>query len=254
MNSYLRRGLQMMMIVSCTAFGAAGAAPAGSNPAVARALQPFVDDGTLAGVVAAAANKDGLVSVDALGYADLAGKTPMRPDTLFWIASQTKVVTAAALMMLVDEGKVHIDDPVEKYLPEFRGQMLIAEHDDQHVLLKHPAQPITVRHILTHTSGLPFASPLEQPTLDLYPLSARVHSYAMLPLEFEPGSRYQYSNEGINTAGRMIEVVSGMSYEDFLQQRLFDPLGMTDTTFWPSAAQAKRLAKTYTASPEHPAL
>jgi CubicO group peptidase (beta-lactamase class C family) len=169
----------------------------------------------------------------------------MRPDSLFWIASQSKPITATALMMLVDEGKVNVDDVVEKYLPEFHGQMVIAEQDADHVLLRPPAHSITVREGLTHTSGLPFSSPMEQPTLDALPLSVRVKSYAMLPLQFEPDARYQYSNEGINTAGRIIEVVSGMPYEDFLQERLFGPLGMTDTTFWPDAEQLKRLAKSY---------
>ena len=169
----------------------------------------------------------------------------MRTDALFWIASQSKPMTATALMMLVDEGKVNVDDPVEKYLPEFKGQWVKAEQDTEHVLLKKPAHPITVKNVLSHTSGLPFSSPLEQPTLDLLPLAARVRSYAMLPLEFEPDSKYQYSNAGINTAGRIIEVVSGMPYAQFLDQRLFQPLGMKDTTFWPNPEQVRRLAKSY---------
>jgi CubicO group peptidase (beta-lactamase class C family) len=154
-------------------------------------------------------------------------------------------MTATALMMLVDEGKINLDDPVEKYLPEFKGQWVKAEKDANHLLLKRPAHPITVRNLLSHTSGLPYTSPLEQPTLDVLPLAARVRSYAMLPLEFEPDSKYAYSNAGINTAGRIIEVVSGMPYEQFMEQRLFQPLGMKDTTFWPTPRQARRLAKSY---------
>ena len=114
--------------------------------------------------------------------------------------------------------------------------------------MKRPAHPITVKNVLSHTSGLPFSSPLEKPTLDLLPLAARVRSYAMLPLEFEPDSKYSYSNAGINTAGRIIEVVSGMPYEQFMDQRLFEPLGMKDTTFWPSEKQLRRLAKSYKAN------
>jgi CubicO group peptidase (beta-lactamase class C family) len=248
-------GLQLVVLaVSLGMLGLAMAAPASGKSAMALKLQPFVDDGTIAGVVVLAADKDKILSLDAVGYEDLAAKTPMRPDSLFWIASQSKSITAAALMMLVDEGKVNVDDPVEKYLPEFHGQMVTAEHDASHMLLKPPAHLVTVRNLLTHTSGLPFASPLEQPTLDILPLSARVHSYAMLPLQYEPGSKYQYSNAGINTVGRIIEVVSGMPYEDFLQQRLLDPLGMTDTTFWPNAEQQKRLAKSYAPNHDHTAL
>lgn len=215
---------------------------------IAAAVQQFVDNHTLAGAVMLVASSNRVLSLQAVGYMDIARKRPMRTDALFWIASQSKPMTATALMMLVDEGKVNVDDPVEKYLPEFKGQWLKAEEDAGHLLLKRPAHPITVRNVLSHTSGLPFSSPLEQPTLDLLPLAARVRSYAMLPLEFEPDSKYQYSNEGINTAGRIIEVVSGMPYEQFMEERLFKPLRMKDTTFWPSSKQVQRLAKSYKAN------
>jgi CubicO group peptidase (beta-lactamase class C family) len=227
---------------------AARPSAAGSPQPITAALQPFVTNHTLAGAVTLVASARGVLSLEAVGYMDIAAKKPMRTDALFWIASQSKPMTATALMMLVDEGKVSVDDPVEKYLPEFKGQWVKAEGDTEHVLLKRPAHPITVKNVLSHTSGLPFSSPLEQPTLDLLPLAARVRSYAMLPLEFEPDSKYAYSNAGINTAGRIIEVVSGMPYEQFMEQRLFQPLGMKDTTFWPSPRQVRRLAKSYKAN------
>jgi CubicO group peptidase (beta-lactamase class C family) len=148
-------------------------------------------------------------------------------------------------MMLVDEGKVKLDDPVEKYLPEFKNLWLAVEQDKEHILLKKPKRPITVRDILSHTSGMPFKSAMEEPTLDALPLRDAVRSYAMTPLQFEPGSKYQYSNAGINTAGRIIEVVSGMPYETFLDKRLLGPLGMKDTTFWPNEEQLTRLANSY---------
>ena len=224
---------------------AQAAAPEGAK-AVAAALQPFVDSNTLAGAVVLVASKDKVLCLEAVGYADVAAKKPMPTDALFWIASQSKPITATALMILVDEGKVNVDDPVEKYLPEFKGQMFVAEKDAaERMLLKKPKHPITVKNILSHTSGLPFKSPIEQPTLDLYPLALRVQSYAMLPLEFEPDTKYQYSNAGINTAGRIIEVVSGMPYEQFVTERIFKPLGMKDTTSFPSEEQIKRLAKSY---------
>jgi len=134
---------------------------------------------------------------------------------------------------------------VEKYLPEFKGQMVIAERDDEHMLLKKPRHPVLVREVLTHTSGLPFKSNIENPTLDVYPLATRVRSYAMLPLQTEPGTKYAYANAGINTVGRIVEVVSGMPIEKFLDERIFKPLGMKDTTFWPSKTQQERLAKAY---------
>ena len=213
-------------------------------PAVA-ALQPFVDKHELAGAVALVADKGKVLSVEAVGFADVAGKQAMKTDALFWIASQSKAMTATAVMMLVDEGKIALDDPVEKYLPEFRGQMVVAEKDGQHTLLRKPSHPITIREVLSHMSGLPFKSALEEPTLDSLPLAAAVRSYAMTPLQTEPGTHYQYSNAGINTAARILEVVSGMKYENFMQQRLFDPLGMKDTTFWPTDEQARRIAKSY---------
>ncbi len=191
------------------------------------------------------ADRNAVLSLDAVGYADIAAGSPMRTDSVFWIASQSKPITATALMMLVDEGKVKLDDPVERYVPEFREVWLAVERDADHVLLKRPAHPITVREILSHTSGLPFKSAIEEPTLDRFPLSVGVRSYATTPLQFEPGTKYQYSNAGINTAGRIIEVVSKMPYETFLDTRLFKPLGMTDTTFWPSGDQLTRLAKAY---------
>lgn len=209
------------------------------------AVQPFVDRHELAGAVMLVATPEKVVAHSAVGFADVGKQQPMQMDSMFWIASQSKPITASALMMLVDEGKVNVDDPVEKYLPEFKGQMVVAEKDDQHVLLKKPVHPITVKNILSHTSGLPFRSAIEVPTLDRLPLGDRVRSYAMTPLQFQPDSKYQYSNAGINTAARIIEVVSGQSFESFLDDRLFKPLGMNDTTFWPTEAQAARVAKSY---------
>lgn len=224
-----------------------------TSPLVA-ALQPFVDREELAGAVMLVANKDEVLAVEAVGFANKADGRAMQPDAVFWIASQSKPITAIATMMLVDDGKISVDDPVEKYLPEFRGQMVVAEKDDNHVLLKKPSRPITINDILSHTSGLPFRSAIEVPTLDRLPLSDRVRSYAMTPLDFEPGTNYQYSNAGINTAARIIEVVTGQSFEQFLDERLFQPLGMTDTTFWPNEEQAARVASAYKPGPNNQGL
>jgi CubicO group peptidase (beta-lactamase class C family) len=219
--------------------------PSGSTKSIVAALQPFVDRQELAGAVTLVADKDKVLSLDTVGYADVAAKKPMRPDTVFWIASQSKSITAAALMILVDAGKVSLDDPIEKYLPEFKDQWVAVEQDKEHMLLKRPARRITVRQALSHTSGLPFRSAMEQPTLDGLPLRDTVRSHAMTPLQSEPGTKFLYSNAGINTAARIIEVVTSMSYEAFLDERLLRPLGMKDTTFWPNDEQLKRLAKAY---------
>ena len=223
-------------------------------PLIAPKLQPLVDHHALAGAVTLVADKDRILSLETVGFADIASQKPMPADALFWIASMSKPITAAAFMLLVDEGRVSVDDPVEKYLPEFKNQMVIAERDEAHVLLRKPAHPILIRNILSHTSGLSFASPIEQPSLDLFPLAMRVKSYAMMPLNFEPDSKYEYSNAGINTAGRIIEVISGMGYEEFLKKRLFEPLGMTDTASFPNEAQIARLAKAYKATQDQSGL
>jgi CubicO group peptidase (beta-lactamase class C family) len=233
----------LLLVVLTVALVATADTP--QSGVIAAKLQPFVDHHTLAGAVTLVASKDKVLSLEAVGFMDVAAKKPMRTDCLFWIASMSKPITGAALMILVDEGKVNVDDPVEKYLPEFKGQWLMGDQGKEYVLLKKPKHPITVRNVLSHTSGLPFRSAMEQPTLDMLPLKVAVASYAMTPLQFEPDSKYQYSNAGINTAGRIIEVVSGMPYEEFLDKRLFQPLGMKDTTFWPSEEQLTRLAKSY---------
>jgi CubicO group peptidase (beta-lactamase class C family) len=211
---------------------------------IAAALQPFVDSHSLAGAVALVADKDKVLSIDAVGFADIADQKPMKPNSLFWIASQSKSLTAAAFMILVDEGKVKLDDPVEKLIPEFKDVM-VAEGKGKDKVLKKPSHPITIRQILSHTSGLPFSTSKESPTLDKLTLSEAVKNYAQTPLQSEPGTKYSYSNAGINTAGRIIEVVSGMPYEVFLDKRLLGPLGMKDTTFWPNEEQLGRLAKSY---------
>jgi len=231
-------------IILATALAALTLAPVDALPPVAAKLRPFLDGHMIAGAVTLIGNKDRVLSVETIGQADLATGRPMTPDTVFWIASMSKSVTGAALMMLVDEGRLNVDDPVEKYLPDFKAVMVLAESDSDHSLLRKPAPPLTIRTLLTHTGGLIALTPLER-KIDLLSLRENVLVYPLIPLRFEPGSRYSYSNAGINTAARIAEVVSGLPFEDFLQQRLFTPLGMKDTTFWPDADQVRRLAKAY---------
>lgn len=221
----------------------------GKTAGVAQSLESFVKGKTLAGAVTLVADKEKTVSLEAVGYSNIEDNQLMKTDAVFWIASMSKPITAAALMMLVDAGLVSLDDPVEKHLPEFKDVWVAVEQDKEHILLKRPKTRIAVRHILAHTSGMPFASPLEVNPRDQLRLQDGVRSYAMTPLHSEPGTKWVYSNAGINTAGRIVEVVSKMPFEDFLQKRLFDPLGMKDTTFWPNAPQLKRLATTYKPGP-----
>jgi CubicO group peptidase (beta-lactamase class C family) len=244
--------LQALLIVPLLAALAAVSSVAGepqppASPEVTAAMQPYLDSYKLAGVIGIIADKTGKVHYrNLLGYAEVEAKKPIREDNVFWIASMSKMFAGASIMMLADEGKVSLDDPVTKFIPQLEKWMVVEEKDASHVLLKPLARPVTVRHVLSHTSGLTGMSELQQVTgSDNTPLKARALSSVTGPLQWQPGDKYQYGNQGMNIAARIVEVVSGMPYEAFLQTRFFDPLGMTETTFWPSEAQVARLAGVY---------
>lgn len=208
----------------------------------------FVADKEIAGAVTLVGRSDQILSLVAVGQQNVEDHLPMRPDTMFRIASMTKPITGIGVMMLVEAGKLALDDTVEKHLPDFRGQMMVASKSDETLSLSKPARLITLRDLLTHTSGLPDTSapgPGDLTSGRDKSLATATSAYAKRPLSFEPGSRWSYSNAGINTLGRIIEVASGQPYEVFLTERLFHPLGMVDTTFYPSDDQAKRVAVTY---------
>ncbi|MEN9573558.1 MAG: hypothetical protein RL514_1413 [Verrucomicrobiota bacterium] len=235
-----------------TAFAAAKpAATPAPLKAIPQQMQAFVDRQVVAGAVTLVAQGGKVVALDAVGYSDLATKKPMRTDDLFWIASMTKPLTGVAILMLQDEGKLSVDDAVEKFLPEFRNQMLLVTKTPDAVVLKKPSRRITLRDLLTHTAGL--NSDIPETGRDLM-LGERTLAYALQPLSFEPGSKWSYSNPGINTLGRIVEVVSGQNFADFLDARLLKPLGMKDTTFWPTEAQARRVSKAYQPGPENKGL
>ncbi len=228
-----------------TSFAADSEPPA--SPEVAAAMQPYEDSYKLAGIIGIIADKDGKVHYkNLIGYADVEAKKPISEDNVFWIASMSKMFVGASIMTLVDEGKVSLDDPVTKFIPQLSKWMVISEKDADHVLLKPVAHPVTIRNLLSHTSGLTALSELQQVTgADSTPLKTRVLSSVTGPLQWQPGEKYQYGNQGMNICARVVEIVSGMRYEDYLQQHFFDPLGMTETTFWPSDAQIARLANAY---------
>lgn len=210
------------------------------------ALQPYVDSGEMAGFVTIIASKEKILQVDAIGYADLETKTPMREDTLFWIASSSKPFAAAAVMILVDEGKLKLDDPIAKYLPEFHELKVAVKNDDGTILLRKPASPPTVRQCLAHTAGWPFLSPyMERYGIDSLGPRRAATSYAMMTLLDDPGKKFVYSNVGINITSAIVEVVSGQRFEDFMKSRIFDPLEMKQTTYVPSSEQLKNLATSY---------
>jgi len=224
------------------------ASKAGMDPErlarISARMKEYVDRGELAGVVTLVSRHGVTAALDAHGWADVSGKKPMKADSIFQIMSMTKPVCGTAIMMLVDEGKLALTDAVEKHLPEFRGQMMVASRDGDTVTLKKPSRPMTVRDLMTHTSGLPGAPP---PGLrELYQrmdltLADAVRIYSQMPLNFEPGTVWQYSNTGIATLGRLVEVASGMPFEKFLETRLFQPLGMKDSFIFPPADKLDRI-------------
>ena len=218
-----------------------GAEVAPASGVFAPKLQHFVDEHIMAGAVVLVADKEKVLDVEAVGYSDLAAKRLMKTDDLFWIASMSKPITATAFMMLVDEGRVKLDDPVGKYIPDFKNVKVARTNGT----LVAPSHPIKIREILSHTSGMGFLNAKDKQLINSVPLAESIQHDLLEPLLFDPGTRWTYSNEGIDTAGRIIEIVSGMPYEKFLQDRLFTPLGMKDTTFFPSPSQLQRLAKSY---------
>jgi len=211
-------------------------------PGIGQAMQETIAKNEIAGSVTAVVTKNKVLHLEANGFADVAAKRPMTTDALFWIASMTKPVTGAAILMLQDDGKLNVGDPVAKYLPEFAN-------------LKTPSgKPanLTITQILTHTSGLGEATgPAAQQARTLADL---VPIWLAAPMQYEPGAQWKYTQSGINAAARIVEVVSGMTFDAFLQKRLFDPLGMKDTTFYPSDAQRARLATAYAKNKETGAL
>jgi len=220
-------------------------APAADSHPFATKFQPYLAAHTMAGAVFLVATKDKILDEETVGFADVETQKPMSPDNEFAIASMTKPMTGVALMMLVDEGKVSIDDPVEKYLPEFKGQTVKGPNGT----LVPPTHPILIREILSHTSGLP-----NVPDRVTEPIAKRTETFGKTPLDFQPGTKFVYVNAGIDTAARIIEVVSGEPYEKFLQEHLLTPLGMSDTTFWPDAGQLTRLVSFYKATPDNKGL
>ena len=203
------------------------------NPAIRAAVETFIDARDISGAVTVVAAKDKLLAVDTIGLADIAKKKPMKLDSLFWIASMTKPFTAVSILMLQDEGKLKVSDPVEKFIPEFAA-------------LKTPSgQPahITIEQILTHTSGLG-----EGDTAAIkaaHTLRELIPIYLSSPMLYEPGDHWRYTQSGINVAARIVEVASGVSFDAFVSKHLLKPLGMKNTTFYPNKKQRSHLVTPY---------
>lgn len=201
--------------------------------AITKAMQTMVERQEVAGAVTLVISPDAVLHLGAVGKADLASNRAMTPDAIFWIASMSKPITATAILMLQDQGRLSVDDPVAKYIPELAK---VATADGK------PGN-LTLKHLLTHTSGLAESTKEERDSAKS--LAELVPGVASRPLQFAPGSQWAYCQSGMNTLGRIVEVVSGETFPAFLQQHLFTPLGMVDTTFYPDPNQIARLATPY---------
>jgi len=214
-------------------------------------MKSFVEKGTIAGAVTLVQRHGSLASLETVGYQDLETKKPMRPDTIFQIMSMTKPITAAGVMILMEEGKLALSDRVAKHLPEFQGMWMVDSKDgDKTRSLKRPSRPITIRDLLTHTSGM-YGGLLLPPHGDMKNFMSKTLAEVVAigsqqPLDFEPGTQWQYSNIGIAALGRIIEVLGDQPYEKFLESRIFQPLGMKDTYIFPPAEKFERIATAYT--------
>lgn len=202
-------------------------------------MKEFVDSGAIAGAVTLVARHGVVVSLEAVGYQNLETKTPMRTDSIFQVRSMTKPITAVGIMILLEEGRLLLSDPVEKYVPEFRNQMVVDKREGEKVLTTmKPSRPMNIRDLLTHTSGMIGEGAQEESSRTL---AEYVASLSQEPLKFEPGTKFSYSDAGFDTLGRIIEVASGQPYEKFLQARLLRPLGMKDSSFFPSPEKNVRI-------------
>lgn len=202
-------------------------------------IKSFVNRGAIAGAVTLIARRGEVVSLEAIGYQDLESKKPMRADTIFDIRSVTKPVTAIGIMILMEEGNLALNDPVEKYLPEFNAATRKTEQQ---------AIPITIHHLLTHSAGLPlYRLPESQeiPVKRNRTLADYVAFLSKQEPEYEPGTQFRYSSGGFAILGRIIEVVSGKPYEQFMKERIFVPLGMKDSFFFIPAEKQSRVASIY---------
>lgn len=214
------------------------------------ALQRYVDEGKLAGLVALVARKGTPVYLEKFGYQDLESKKPMDFNTIFRIYSMTKPITGVAFMMLFEQGLVHLEDPVSKYIPEFK-KVKVSTKDGK---LEDPKQEMTIHHLLTHTSGLHYAEreypgldgqvidvDIWNPTINLQEMVQRI---IKLPLDFHPGEKWYY---GLSTdvLGHIIEIVSDQPIADYFEEKIFKPLGMVDTAFFVPSEKEDRFATLY---------
>ena len=236
-------GLAAAVAGCCT-----GNCPKDSGTMFARdALQKYVDSGEMPGAISVF-YKDGVQETCCIGYADVDAKRPITLDDHYMQCSQTKGFCGVTIAILVEEGKISLDDPVSKYLPEFKELWVEASNANGTKTLVKAKNTLTVRMVMNHTGGFPFELPNGQAMggwSRRMPLRSVAATAASQPIFFEPGTKVQYSNVGIDIGAAIVEVVTGKRWEQFLEERVLDPLGMKETTFWPTDAQLATKVEMY---------
>lgn len=249
--------LGLSLLISACQTGSVDGLPAITSEDLSAVIDREIEKGEIPGGFALVANSDGHGISAARGVASLETGAPVREDTIFRFYSMTKPITCAAVLTLLDDQRIDLNDPISKYIPEF-GSMEVLSNGK----IVPSETPITIRHLMTHTSGLAYAvlpSPVQQyyAGANVFAIENRLsesledHIFRLstMPLVGEPGSRWNYG-ESMGVLGRLVEVVSGQSFADYLKGRIFEPLGMRDTAFFVPAEKSYRLADLYHLSAE----
>ena len=222
---------------------------------ITQAMQTFVDEGLLSGAVTMAARRNKVVHFESVGYRDIESKSPMSNDSIFRIYSMTKPVTGVALMILYEESKFRLSDPVSKYLPELNDlQVFSGTDNDGNIVTEPPNHPMTIRELMSHTGGLTYgifaSSPVDSNYREAELLSNDLTNreftrrLGKIPLKHQPGSRWEYS-VAVDVQGYLVEKLSGLPFDEFLDSRIFEPLNMVDTDFYVSEDKINRFAQVY---------
>ena len=225
----------------------------------AKALQKYVENGQLPGAISVL-YKDGVQETCCIGYADVASKRPITLNSAFMQCSQTKGFCGVTIAKLVEEGRLSLEDPVSKYLPEFETLWVEAEGTDDTRVLHKAKNVLTVRMVMNHTGGFPFEASVKRRDVrgGGWSGGARVRQVAAVaaasPIKFEPGTKVRYSNTGIDIGAAIVEVITGMRWEDYLKKEVLDPLGMNDTWFWPTDEQISNKIELYAYQENAPAV
>ena len=247
--------MNVKMLLSLAAVAAMLNATAG---VVGDVLKPYVENGQLPGAISIIYN-NGAEEIDCVGYADTRTKRPISLDDPFMQCSQTKGFCGVTIAKLVEEGKIGLDDPVSKYLPEFKTLWVDGGVKGDVKTLNKAKNVLTIRMVLNHTGGFPFEICAKQGNLKGggwsggAPLRQTAAIAAACPLLFEPGTKVQYSNTGIDIGAAVVEVVTGKKWEDYLKETVLDPLGMKSTCFWPTDEQLARQIEMYDVHKDAPA-